>query len=107
MWRTAALTGSVLLILLALAITVAGVQDQRRESNASPPTYDLSWWTVDGGGGRAGVGSEGHPYTLSGTIGQADAAEWTGSGGYALVGGFWSGARTTYQVCLPLVVRDD
>jgi hypothetical protein len=49
--------------------------------------YDLSWWTVDGGGGRAGAGSPG-PYTLDATVGQPDARIWQGSG-YTLVGGFW------------------
>ena len=32
--------------------------------------YELSWYTIDGGGGR----SIGGPYTLTGTIGQPDAA---------------------------------
>jgi hypothetical protein len=31
--------------------------------------FDLSWWTADGGGGSSSGGS----YTLSGTVGQADA----------------------------------
>lgn len=48
--------------------------------------YDLSWNTVDGGGGT----SQGGGYTLSGTIGQHDAGRLTG-GVYALSGGFWSG----------------
>ncbi len=48
--------------------------------------YDLSWWTVDGGGGSA----QGGGYSLSGTIGQADAGMLSG-GGYTLAGGFWTG----------------
>ena len=53
--------------------------------------YDLSWSTIDGGGGT----STGGPYTLTATIGQPDAA-WTagplGAGGdYELLGGFWPG----------------
>jgi len=48
--------------------------------------YDLSWYTIDGGGGR----STGGPYTLTGTIGQSDAAYSTG-GNYELLGGFWPG----------------
>ncbi|HUT20827.1 MAG TPA: hypothetical protein VM366_16855 [Anaerolineae bacterium] len=106
MWRTVTLIGSVLLLLLALAVVVAGMQDQRPTAGASQSTYDLSWWTVDGGGITSMVGSETHPYALSGTIGQPDAAVWAGSDGYVLVGGFWSGAVVTYQVYLPLVVRD-
>jgi hypothetical protein len=48
--------------------------------------YDLSWSTIDGGGGT----STGGNYSLSGTIGQPDAGTMTG-GDYALAGGFWSG----------------
>ena len=32
--------------------------------------YEISWYTIDGGGVR----SSGGPYTLTGTIGQPDAA---------------------------------
>jgi len=48
--------------------------------------YDISWSTIDGGGGT----STGGNYSLSGTIGQPDAGTMTG-GDYALAGGFWSG----------------
>jgi len=48
--------------------------------------YDLSWNTVDGGGGTSSGGS----YELSGTIGQPDARALSG-GGYTLLGGFWGG----------------
>ena len=48
--------------------------------------YELSWYTIDGGGGR----SSGGPYTLMGTIGQPDAA-WSSGGNYELLGGFWPG----------------
>jgi hypothetical protein len=44
---------------------------------------DLSWWTVDGGGELSSNG----PYSLAGTIGQADAAAMSG-GSYVLQGGF-------------------
>ncbi len=49
-------------------------------------SYDLSWSTIDGGGGQ----SSGGPYTLTGTIGQPDAA-WSRGGQYELLGGFWPG----------------
>ncbi len=52
--------------------------------------YDLSWWTVDGGGGSLSSGG----YTLSGTAGQPDAGVLEGSG-YTLTGGFWSGVTHT------------
>ena len=48
--------------------------------------YDLSWSTIDGGGGT----STGGNYSLSGTIGQPDAGTIAG-GDYELTGGFWGG----------------
>jgi hypothetical protein len=48
--------------------------------------YDLSWWTVDGGGGESTGGS----YTLGGIIGQPDAGALSG-GDYTLAGGLWGG----------------
>ncbi len=62
--------------------------------------YDLSWNTVDGGGGT----SSGDPYTVSGTVGQADAGTMSG-GNYALVGGFWGATNIEYSLYLPVVVR--
>jgi len=64
--------------------------------------YDLSWWTVDGGGGVSGSGPG---YSLGGTIGQPDAGVLSGPG-YTLAGGFWQGAVGIYRVYLPLVVRN-
>jgi hypothetical protein len=48
--------------------------------------YELSWSTIDGGGGT----SSGGDYSLIGTIGQPDAGEMAG-GQYELSGGFWPG----------------
>jgi len=48
--------------------------------------YELTWSTIDGGGGR----SSGGPYTLICTIGQPDAAAVSG-GDYELLGGFLPG----------------
>lgn len=45
--------------------------------------YDLSWSTIDGGGGT----SSGGTYTLMGTIAQHDAA-YLSSDDYELLGGF-------------------
>lgn len=54
--------------------------------------FAIDWYTVDGGGGTSTGGS----YTLSGTIGQPDAATTTLSGGsYTLQGGFWPGLIVT------------
>ncbi len=48
--------------------------------------YELSWSTIDGGGGR----STGGQYELLSTIGQPDAA-YSAGGDYELLGGFWPG----------------
>lgn len=47
-------------------------------------SYEISWFTVDGGGGA----SSGGAYSVSGTIGQPDAGVMNG-GSYSIVGGFW------------------
>lgn len=52
---------------------------------------DLSWWTVDGGGGA----SQGGGYSLNGTIGQPDAGRQTG-GSYTLTGGFFGRSPSVY-----------
>jgi hypothetical protein len=46
--------------------------------------FDLSWWTIDGGGGTASGGG----FALAGTVGQPDAGAMSG-GAYTLGGGFW------------------
>jgi hypothetical protein len=48
--------------------------------------YQLSWFTIDSGGST----SRNDPYSLSGTIGQPDAAKSDGQN-YELLGGFWAG----------------
>jgi hypothetical protein len=84
---------SVILLLLALAtVAVARIAG-----------YDLTWWTVDSGGGA----SSGGGYQLSGTIGQPDASTLSG-GHYLLEGGFWHGissAVSPLRVYLPLTTR--
>lgn len=64
---------------------------------------EISWWTVDGGGGLSGSGN----YTLSGTIGQPDAGVLAG-GSYTLRGGFWAAPSTlvwVYTTHLPLILK--
>jgi hypothetical protein len=92
MKRTAVfITLAVLLLLASVALAGPGSDG-----------YNLSWWTVDGGGTTSAGGSG---YTLGGTAGQPDAAVWSG-GDYTLAGGFWGGAAAgPYAVYLPLVVR--
>jgi hypothetical protein len=74
-----------------------------RETHAQGGGYDLSWWTVDGGGGN----SSGGRYGLGGTIGQPDPGLLVG-GDYTLGGGFWGGGASAgeHTAYLPLVVRN-
>ena len=87
--RTTVLVTIALLLIVSTALARSG--------------YDLSWWTVDGGGDTASGGS----YTLVGTIGQPDAGILAG-GAYTLGGGFWGGgvAAAGYKVYLPVVLRN-
>ena len=65
--------------------------------------YDLSWSTVDGGGGL----SAGGIYSLTSTAGQPDAGVMSG-GDYSLAGGFWGGgaeAITQLELYLPVIMR--
>lgn len=50
--------------------------------------FDLTWHTIDGGGGMFSTGGS---FEVSGTIGQPDAGRMTG-GNFEIVGGFWAGA---------------
>ena len=106
------LSRKILLGLLALLLTTAlavapaiSSPASARLSDPDPGTYDLSWWTADGGGATfSNAGS----YSLGGTIGQPDAGTSSG-GNYTLAGGFWPGAEgvvpITYHIYLPLVIR--
>ena len=65
--------------------------------------FDISWWTVDGGGDN----STGGDYILRGTAAQPDAGFLRG-GDYSLYGGFWGGgpAEASWEIFLPVVLRD-
>lgn len=88
---------------LLLGATLLGITILPVVAHQPKATYDLGWWTVDGGG--ATFSTRGG-YSLGGTIGQPDAGALSG-GGYTLGGGFWSGgaARPVYRLYLPLIVR--
>lgn len=60
-----------------------------------PQDFDLSWHTIDGGGGV----STGGGFALAGTIGQPDAGIMSG-GRFDLEGGFWPGATVISCSCL-------
>ncbi|HEY74895.1 MAG TPA: hypothetical protein G4O00_01785 [Thermoflexia bacterium] len=87
---------TVVLLLFLVLLTVPALAQ-------SGGGYDLSWWTVDGGGWTFSTGGG---YALGGTIGQADPGEASG-GTYTLLGGFWpSGATAGSKVYLPLILRN-
>lgn len=60
------------------------------EISANAADYELAWTTIDGGGGSGAAGQ----FSLEGTIGQVDAATFSG-GPYTLDGGFWPGVIET------------
>jgi hypothetical protein len=84
----------IALIVLVIAITAWPSFAQ------SGGGYDLTWSTIDGGGGT----SSNSGYALAGTIGQAEAGVLSG-GGYTLNSGFWPGSSNGYRVFLPLIIK--
>src|SRR5271163_1878921 len=60
-------------LLLMLAVT------------ARAQSYSVNWYKIAGGGAT----SSGGLYSVSGTVGQADAGAMSGAA-YSLTGGFWS-----------------
>jgi hypothetical protein len=92
-------TTSVLLVML-----LGGLLFTSTALTSSSQGYDLSWWTVDGGGGVLSIDGG---YSLNGSIGQPDPGVLA-DGGYSLDGGFWGGgvlAGRIYRVYLPLVLN--
>ena len=71
--RTLILSG-----MMALLIGIACAQ--------TGGNYDLSWWTIDGGGVTFASSAD---YTLGATIGQPDASGVVVGLDYTLTGGFW------------------
>ncbi len=91
---------TVFVALAFLAILLGGAASAAAQAGGS---YDLTWNTLDGGGGSVSGGT----YTLDGTIGQADAGNLSG-GSYTLSGGYWFAATSVsldHQVYLPLVLK--
>jgi hypothetical protein len=64
-------------LLAVLAFAACSAQAQTN--------FTVDWFTIDGGGGT----STGGTYTVSGTIGQADAGAMSG-GQYSVTGGYWA-----------------
>jgi hypothetical protein len=95
-WALLLLT--VLLALGGKALAEPGVA----ASAAMDGGYDLSWWSVDGGGDI--FSGEGE-YGLSATMGQPDAGLGRTTGGYRLRGGFWGFGPPRYDVYLALGLK--
>jgi hypothetical protein len=91
-------------LLVALAALSLGVTPiiANYEGGIAATTYDLSWNTVDGGGGAAVGGT----FALTGTASQPDASVVPLTGGtYSLSGGFWPGAGSvSVPTCPPDIV---
>ena len=73
--RRLTLIGFLVLALAATTVAAAG-------------SYEVNWWTVNGGGDT----SEGDTYAVSGTLGQPDAGPLLEGTQFTVVGGFWGGA---------------
>jgi hypothetical protein len=82
-------TKTYIALSLALMIFVPAVA-------ALADDFDISWYTIDGGGGY----SAGADFELEGTVGQTDAGTMSG-GAFTLTGGFWAGVETA-----PLIPGD-
>lgn len=83
---------------LALVLSLAAVLGAGAVLAQTGGGYDLTWSTIDAGGGSSAGGS----YQLSGTLGQPDAGAPLSGGGYVLSGGFWASAFGG-SVYLPVV----
>jgi hypothetical protein len=74
----------ILTLIIACLLGLAAISTYPAKADAA--TFTISWWTVDGGGGK----STATGYTLNGTAGQPDAGSSSGTG-FSLAGGFWAG----------------
>ena len=88
--------------VLALLISITTAHAYRSTDPSTPLSgYDLSWYTIDGGGATFSTGSS---YSLGGTIGQPDAGLMAG-GSYVLSGGFWVTSLSAHNMYLPLTLK--
>jgi hypothetical protein len=85
-----------LLLALAIAATVMA-------GDSESPAFDLSWSTVDGGGGPCASGN----LNLHSTIGQPDAGSPLIGGNLELVGGFWAAASPGVEPCPADITGDN
>ncbi|MEA3309289.1 MAG: hypothetical protein U9Q70_07240 [Chloroflexota bacterium] len=92
---------SVALVLAASLLFLAGGAVLAQTGGG----YDLTWYTIDGGGDMVSGGS----YTLAGTAGQPEPGPVLTGGDYTLVSGYWPAggvANDEHKIYLPLVLRN-
>ncbi|MDE3088212.1 MAG: hypothetical protein KGJ80_02350 [Chloroflexota bacterium] len=89
----------VVLVLLSTELPTLAPRADAQSGGA----YDLTWSTIDDGGGA----STGGTYALIGTVGQPDVGATLSGGVYILAGGFWGsgGAPPQSPLYLPLILR--
>ena len=98
----------LMLSVFILAIMLAGISSVKSTLAQTGGGYDLSWSTVDNGGGTIGGGG----YSLISTVGQPDVGNALAGGGYTLTGGFWPGtvsgssSGSGTNVYLPVVLKN-
>ncbi len=98
---------TIVATLLAVAVLLlAGTALAQSPAAAPQQAYDLSWWTVDTGGGHTSAGN----YGLDGTAGQFDPGPVLLGGNYHLEGGFWGGGMSgqgqRYSIYMPILLRN-
>jgi hypothetical protein len=84
----------VICILLLAAVLASGLA-------LAAGGYQMAAWVTAGGGGSLQSGI----YSLSGTIGQAEAGQQLSNGAYTLTGGFWHPAQGSKTAYLPLLSK--
>jgi hypothetical protein len=101
--KLAAIGCALLVLTVVLALGREALAEPAVAASAAMDGgYDLSWWSVDGGGHIFSADGE---YGLSGTIGQPDAGLGRTTGGYRLRGGLWSFGPSRYDVYLALGLK--
>ena len=96
--KSRAIVFGVMTALLATIAAPGGDHDTDRSAErgaAAGGAFELTWFTVDGGGGT----STGGDFVLSGTAGQPDAGDLAG-GDFVLRGGFWQLSGPCNSACV-------
>jgi len=103
MKRLIILLPMALVLLIGISAANAASTNGTRIIEYPHSGYDLSWYTVNGGGATF---STSESYSLGGSIGQPEAVGQVDNSPYTLVGGFWGGVSiANYAVYLPLARR--